>query len=288
MRRQRRKQPTKSGLESPKLETNENIERRQMRYYAGFSINYRREWTFLDTNAIINGPYLFIAGGIVFCFVLLQSFVFLRRAWKRGKEIGLSTEKMKNAVSQSAVFSIVPSIPIVLALIALAPTMGIPFSWIRLSVIGSMSYEVMAAGAVASSAGIDMNAAVADGVSVGMPLDVFASAMWVMTIGILAGLLFNLFFLKKYQSKIIAMHEKNARWTNIMVSALFMGIIATLGGQQIARGGVALATLLTSAAIMVVIALIARLLKQKWMEEFALPVAILGSLALSTVYVGLF
>lgn len=105
MRRQRRKQPTKSGLESPKLETNENIERRQMRYYAGFSINYRREWTFLDTNAIINGPYLFIAGGIVFCFVLLQSFVFLRRAWKRGKEIGLSTEKMKNAVSQSAVFS---------------------------------------------------------------------------------------------------------------------------------------------------------------------------------------
>lgn len=241
----------------------------------------------MDSNAIINGPYLFIAGVVVFCFVLLQSIVFLRKAWRRGKEIGLSTQKMKNAVSQSAVFSIVPSIPIVLALIALAPTMGVPFSWIRLSVIGSMSYEVMAAGAVASNAGLGSDA-IGSGVAVGLPLDVFSAAMWVMTIGILAGLIFNLFFMKKYQSKISQMYERNTRWTNILISALFMGIIATLGGQQIARGGVALATLLTSAAIMLVVAGIAKLLKQKWLEEFALPIAILGSLALSTVYVGLF
>jgi len=242
----------------------------------------------LDTNSIINGPYLFIAGTVVFCFVLLQSIVFLRRAWKRGKEIGIPVKKMKSAVSQSALFSIVPSIPIVLALIALAPTMGVPFSWIRLSVIGSMSYEVMAAGAVAKSAGIDMSGAVAEGASVGLPISVYASAMWVMTIGIMAGLLFNLFFLKKYQNKLISMYEKNTRWTNILISALFMGVIATLGGQQIAQGGVALLTLLTSALIMGLVGLLARLAKQKWMEEFALPVAVLGSLALSTVYVSIF
>lgn len=241
----------------------------------------------MDTNTIVNGPYLFIAGAVIFCFVLLQSVVFLRRAWKRGTAIGLSKQKMKGAVSQSALFSIVPSIPIVLALIALAPTMGIPFSWIRLSVIGSMSYEVMAAGAVASSVGINMNQAVTQGASIGLPIDVYAAAMWVMTIGIMAGLIFNLFFLKKYQTKILSLHEKNEKWTNILISALFMGIISTLGGQQIARGGVALLTLLSSAVIMLLIGLLSKLTKQKWIEDFALPVAVLGSLALSTVYIGL-
>lgn len=229
---------------------------------------------------LINGTYLYIAGAVVILFALTQSVVFLCRAWKRGKAIGLSTQKMKQAITQSAVFSIVPSIPIVLALIALAPTMGVPFSWIRLSVIGSMSYEVMAAGAVADAAGVDM--------AQGMPLDVFGAAMWIMTIGILAGLLFNLFFMKKYQNKLLSMHEKNSRWANIMTAALFMGIIATMGGQQIARGGVALLTLVTSAVIMAVIGVLSKVTKKRWVEDFALPVAVLGSLALSVVYTNIF
>ncbi len=220
-----------------------------------------------------NGLYLYIAGGVVAIFVLLQSVVFLRKAWKRGLELGVPKERMRLAAVQSGVFSIVPSIPIVLALVALAPTMGVPFSWIRLSVIGSMSYEVTAASAVAGS-----------GIAAMTP-SVYAAAMWVMTIGILAGPLFNIFFLKKYQGKMRSMYEKNSKWTEILITAIFMGIIATLGGQQIARGGAALLTLIASALIMLLIAGLSKVFKQKWLEDFALPVAVLGSLALSTIFV---
>ena len=95
---------------------------------------------------IANSGLLYLLAGLVIVFVVVQSVVFLRLAWARGIEIGLSKEKMWEAVKTSAVFAIVPSIPIVISLIAIAPILGMPFSWMRLSVIGSQSYELIAAG----------------------------------------------------------------------------------------------------------------------------------------------
>ena len=100
----------------------------------------------------MGSAYLYIIGAVIAVFVLAQSVFFLVRAVRRGREIGLSDKAMKDAAVSSATFSIVPSVPIVLAMIALAATIGAPFAWIRLSVIGSMSYETMAASAVASAA----------------------------------------------------------------------------------------------------------------------------------------
>ena len=50
-----------------------------------------------DIKALSNGTFLYVAGAVVISFVLIQSVVFLIKAWKRGKEIGLSTKKMKAA-----------------------------------------------------------------------------------------------------------------------------------------------------------------------------------------------
>jgi len=223
--------------------------------------------------SIKNGAYLYIMGIIVAVFVLAQSVIFLIKAWKRGKQIGLSEEKMKAAAVSSATFSVVPSIPIVLSLLTLATTLGVPYAWTRLTVIGSMIYEVTAAEAVAAAG--DLNA----------DLSVFAAAMWVMAIGIMIGPIFNIFFLKKYQGRIKSLCEKNRAWTNVLISALFMGMIAALGTKEMAKGGVALYTLCTGAVLMGLFGLIINLTKAKWLENFALPLSMLGAIAASVLYV---
>lgn len=239
-----------------------------------------------------NGAFLYIMGVIIILFVLAQSVYFLVRAVRRGKQLGIPAKVMKDAAVSSGTFSIVPSVPIVLAMITLAATIGIPLSWIRLSVIGSFSYETIAAGKVLDYAGGNITASI------------FSGVMWVMTVGILAGPLFNLFGLKWYQRSLIRVGQKDAKWSKVLIDALFMGIISVLGGQFIAKGIAAfgnladpsvlvngkaqLLTLITGAAIMLVFGALIKLTKAKWLENFALPVSMIGAVALSVVYHNLF
>lgn len=242
-----------------------------------------------------NGAFLYIIGAVIALFVLVQSVYFLVRAIKHGRRIGLSTKAMKDATVSSATFSIVPSIPIVIAMIGLVSTLGAPFSWIRLSVIGSMTYETSAASAVVQAANVSGSI---------IPLDVFASAMFIMTIGIIAGPVFNIFGFKRYQKKIDDISKRNPRWSAILIDALFMGIIAVMGGQYIAKGIAAfgalapdkyilngqaqLFTLVSGALIMALFGAAIKLTKAKWLENFALPVSMIGAVALSVLYHGMF
>jgi hypothetical protein len=255
-----------------------------------------------------NGAFLYIAGAIIILFVLGQSVWFLVRAVRRGRELGISPKVMRSAAVSSGTFSIVPSVPIVLAMIALAATIGTPLSWIRLSVIGSMSYETIAAGKVLEVAGG------------GMAPSIFASVMWVMTLGIISGPVFNIFGLKRYQRKLAAVGQKDPAWSNILTDALFMGIIAVMGGQFVAKGIAAFAdlggktaaedgtavfsnaayaklaqngeaqllTLLSGVALMLVFGAVIKLTRAKWLENFALPVSMAGAILLSIVYHNMF
>ena len=239
----------------------------------------------------MSSAFLYIIGAAIAVFVLAQSVYFLVRAVKRGRELGLSNKIMKDAAVSSAMFSVVPSVPIVLAMITLAATIGAPFSWIRLSVIGSMTYETAAAGAVAGAA---------DSIT----LSVYAGIMWVMTLGIVSGPVFNIFGLKRYQNKIEQISQRNPEWSKILTDALFMGIIAVMGGIYIAKGIASLAgtapselvmnggaqalTLLTGAVLMALFGVIIKIAKVKWLENFALPISMIGAIALSVVYHGIF
>lgn len=129
--------------------------------------------------SIANSPLMFILCGIVIAYVVMQAVIFMRKAWKRGLEIGLTTAQMKKAISGSAIFSIVPSIPILIILVMLMAVLGNYFPWLRLSVIGSSSYENVAATLTARAFGL---VAYTDP---GYNASIFVSTMWAMTICIM-------------------------------------------------------------------------------------------------------
>ncbi len=54
----------------------------------------------------INSRFLFALGIIIAAFVILQSMIFLIRAYKQGLKMGMSKEKLNGAIKSSAIFTI--------------------------------------------------------------------------------------------------------------------------------------------------------------------------------------
>ena len=211
---------------------------------------------------------LYIIGAILISYVLFESVVIYRKAYKRGLELGMTKTQLNETTRSSAIFSIVPSLPILIGLVTMIPLFGnVVIPWIRLSVIGSVSYETYAASQIKQAAGV---------ASLTENLQVYSTAIWTMTLSILSGMIILIFFYKQYTNKLEAIKIKNPRWSELLIAALFMGLVGTIGAQQITMGGYNALALFISIAIMAVLALISQ--KFKWMEEFALPVSMLGTL----------
>ena len=211
---------------------------------------------------------LYIIGAILISYVLFESVVIYRKAYKRGLELGMTKTQLNETTRSSAIFSIVLSLPLLIGLVTMIPLFGnVVIPWIRLSVIGSVSYETYAASQIKQAAGV---------ASLTENLQVYSTAIWTMTLSIMSGMIILIFFYKQYTNKLEAIKIKNPRWSELLIAALFMGLVGTIGAQQITMGGYNALALFISITIMAVLALISR--KFKWMEEFALPVSMLGTL----------
>ena len=88
---------------------------------------------------IITSPLLLILVIVGLLYIVGFSLVYLKKAYKRCLELGISKEEIQNVMKSSVFFSIVPSLSIVVGLFALISILGTVWSWRRLSVIGSLS-----------------------------------------------------------------------------------------------------------------------------------------------------
>ena len=174
-----------------------------------------------------NSSVMAVLCGITILIVLLQPILFLAAAVKRGKELNMTKEEMKNAAVSSAVFSIIPSLPIIISYLILVPSLGRYFPWLRLSVVGSASYETMVANMAAAAFGLES-------ITVeNIPLDVFVSIVFVVTIGILGGNIFNEFFLKTYDKKVEKIKGENAALVPMITTAMFLGLYGTMAAPHL-------------------------------------------------------
>ena len=102
----------------------------------------------------VNHPILYLLAGIIVLVVLGQSVFFLIKAWKRGMKLGMEKSKLRRVAVTAGVFTIAPAIAIVISVITLAKDLGVPLPWLRLSVVGSLSYETIAAANAESAMGL--------------------------------------------------------------------------------------------------------------------------------------
>ena len=228
----------------------------------------------------VNAPFLYIVTAVLVLFVLAQSLTFMLRAMKRGRELGLSRAVMKKTVWSSALFSIPPAVAILLGVITLSRMLGLPWPWLRLSVLGAITYELPAATATAGALGLSTSEPITDA-------SAFAAVAWVMTIGIIPGLVLVMLKLRSIERGVSRLSGGDERWRKIFMDSLFMGMIAAFVGMLFADvrsglpGFVPLATAAVSAVLMALMGLLIKSGKAKWLEQYALPVSMLGAMAAS-------
>lgn len=239
---------------------------------------YRKERLILGFNT--NSTFLFVTAGIVVAFVFAQSIFFLIKAWRRAQQLGISGSVLKRIVKSSAVFTIAPAIAIILGVITLSKFLGLALPWLRLSVLGALTYELPAATSAASALGVSISEAVTDP-------QVYSTIAWVMTLGILSGLLIITLFLKKIQAGIDSLKKRDTRWGELFITAIFMGMISAFLGMIFAnitlgiKGWIPVFVMVASSLVMLVCGFFVKVLKVKWMEDYALPISMLTAMALS-------
>ena len=230
----------------------------------------------------VNSPILYIMVGTIIALVLGQSVFFLVRALKRAKELGIKSSTIKKTISSAALFTIAPAIAILVGVVALSKSLGVALPWLRLSVIGSITYETVAAGNALEAAGMSAGTTITDP-------SVFITIAWVMTIGIAAGLVFVPFVTKKLQSGLSQIGMKDKKWGEIFNNAMFLGMISAFLGYVFCDVGlvfkgdtsglIPVCVMLISAVVMAVCGLIATKFKIRWLTDYALPLSLVCGMA---------
>ena len=230
--------------------------------------------------------YLIILAVII--FVCIQSLFFMKKAWARGKELGITTDKLKNAVTSSAIFSFAPAIGIAVTVITLSVALGYILPWIRLTVIGAIQYETTAAIAAIEALGLE------GGIS--QPItdpETFSAIAWVMTLGSITPLILIPIVLKKIQKGVSDVASKNSKWMDIMTAAAFIGLISAFIGRGLAGTGksdasiigdgagvLSLIALVASIGFMLFFTLLNKKLKKNWIEALAMPLSMVLAMVL--------
>jgi len=236
-----------------------------------------------ETSLISNSGLMLMLCIIPIAIVIVQAGIFLNRAWKEAERIGIDKGILKKVVVNSAVFSIVPSLPIIIIMAVLMPTLGTFFPWLRLTVIGSAMYENMAADITVKAFGL---AGVADP---GMTPAIFLSVAWVMTIGIISYPIWNIIALKKYDKKLKSMREKGG-FIEKAIPALFIGVMAVLGAPMLVdfKNLTGITTIIIAGILVMLLEKIAAKTKINALKDFSFPISMIIGMATAIPFSKLF
>ena len=225
----------------------------------------------------INSTFLYLLAVCVVLFVLVQSIFFLIRAYRRGKQIGITTETLRKTIVSTAIFTVAPAISILLGVVTLSKFLGIPLPWIRMSVIGAITYELPAATSTANALSISLSEAITDP-------KIYTAIAWVMTLGIMPSIILPPILMKKIQGGKIRIKNKDTKWGDIFMTAMFLGMISAFLGMVFAdvrsgmKGFIPIFVLLVSAAIMGICGILIKKFQMKWLETYALSISMIGAM----------
>ena len=236
----------------------------------------------------VNHPILFVLVAILVAVVLGQSVYFLVKAMRRAKAIGMDRKKLTKTIRTAAIFTIAPAVAIVISVIALAKSLGLPLPWLRLSVVGSLSYETIAA----------ENAVSAMGLSLGKISELtgqqYVTITLVMTISIMMGIWLVPVIGKKLLSGMKTLGNRDAKWADTLSNAMFIGMIsafvgyvfcdisrlwAPVEGHSATSGLIPVCVMGVSAVVMALCGLLMRKFKWQWVNDYALPISLVAGMA---------
>jgi hypothetical protein len=206
--------------------------------------------------------------------------------------------KIKKTIITAAIFTIAPAVSIVISVITLSHSLGIALPWLRLSVVGSLSYEAIAAKNAAEGMGYTLPELAGN-----MTASSYITIVIVMTLSILVGIWLVPLLGKKIQNGLISFENKDKKWSDILQNSLFIGMISAFVGYvfcDVSRlwlsdngiftnsegetftatsGLIPVVVMVVSALVMVSCGILMKKLKWKWLNDYALPISMVLGMA---------
>ena len=241
----------------------------------------------------LNSPIIFALVAVIIGVVVAQSVFFLVKAYKRGRELGIEKSVLNDTIKRSAIFTIAPAVAIFMGVVSLVDMLGVALPWLRLSIIGAVTYELPAAEQALAALGVDK---VTDAKQ-------FVTVAFVMTFGIAASLIVAPITCKMISGGMMKIKDKDKKWMDYLMTSMFVGMLSTFLGyivcdlglvfEKLEDGTKQLAfhyqiehwipvfVLAISAGLMGVCGILLKKFKWKWLNDYALPISMIGSMALA-------
>jgi hypothetical protein len=223
--------------------------------------------------------YALVSFGIAFvaCFCLISMW----KSWKRALAKGWSHEKLMSLVKMTVSATFVPSLSIVIGMFSLVALLGIPWPWWRLSVVGSLIYETMAADMTVKAIGLDLTR-LAEATA-----QDFVLVMFVMSLGIMGGMFVSPFITKSIHLGSMNLKAGDKRWAALGGSIFFTVILSVFVVPIFLNfktsGYVQMLTFITSAAFTVVLDRLA-VGKLDFLKSFVLAISLIVAMASSVLW----
>ena len=248
----------------------------------------------------LDHPIIFVLVGVIIAAVLGQSVYFLIKAYRRAKAIGMDMSKIKKTIISASIFTIAPAVSIVITVLALSKSLGVALPWLRLSVVGSLSYETIAAENAATGMGTSLAALS----QTGMTGSQFVTIATVMTVSIMVGIWLVPVIGKKMSNGLISFENRDKKWMDILQASMFIGMISAFVGyvfcdidrlwqstpdvvevdgvatvMSSTSGLIPVCVMAVSAVGMLVCGLLMKKLNWKWLNDYALPICMILGMA---------
>ena len=230
----------------------------------------------MDAMQIANSLPMWIACGSAVLLVVVQALVFAKNAFSAGKKIGLTDKQLKGAIKSSAITSIGPSIVILSGMLSLLITVGGPMAWMRLSLIGSVMFESIAAGFGTSAVGVTLGADTLTPLALTM-------AVWTMILGSIGWVIFATFSasrMDKVQTKLTG--GDSAKLVAISTAAIIGAFSAMSASHRVRLNKNSLACVL-GAVFMGILVTVSKKEELKWLREWNLTISILAAMIITAI-----
>jgi len=212
---------------------------------------------------------MWLVCAIPVAWVFMQAIIFTKKAFEAGPKIGLSKKQLRLAFETAVISAIGPSLAILIGALALIYAMGGPIAWMRLSVIGSVMYELLAAKFGAQAMGVTELG------GPGFNEIVYANGVWAMTLGCLGWLVFTGAATHKLETIRLKIAGGRVELVGAIAVGAMLGAFAKITSDYLVKLGKPATAAIVGMVVMMVLFKLSDKLRSRHLKEFSLAIAML-------------
>ena len=208
--------------------------------------------------------------------VVFQAVIFTKKAMDAAPKVGLTNDQVKRAMKSSALTSLGPSVVILSGMLSLLVSVGGPMAWMRLSFIGSVMFESIAAGIGTASAGVQL------GVDE-MTTFAFTMAVWTMILGSIGWIIVSTLTADKMEKVQNRMAGGNSALVGVISGAAMVGAFGGMVSQKLVAVDKSALSCVLGGVFMAILLYVSGKFKISWLKEWNLTIAILVAMIITAL-----